>query len=180
MFLSVMASPPGALSFPLLSLGLVCGRVRDDFCSAIEPAISVQIQISTTPVAARAKEQSVCRLRGWRKGKTGRAPGALTDAERTVSLEQIERPSDVWTGETAAALQGSEIVAHAPLYVFDRRAECGDIAFHQRGQSLHQDKAAEVPRVAVRERRKHVEALALVQPMHALAMGIQYQKNAPR
>src|SRR5262249_54132685 len=137
MFLSVMASPPGALSFPLLSLGLFCGLARDDVCSAIEPAISVQIQISTTPVAARAREQSLCRVSGWRKGKAGRAPGALTDADRTLSLEQIKRPGDVGTAETAAALQRSEIVAHASLYVFDRRTECGDIAFHQRGQSLH-------------------------------------------
>src|SRR5262249_13235167 len=74
----------------------------------------------------------------------------------------------------------SKIVAHAPLYVFDRRAECGDIAFRQRGQSLHQDKAAEVARVAVRERRKHAEDLALRRPMHAVAMGIQHQKNPPR
>src|ERR1700745_164865 len=124
MFLSVMASPPGALSFPLLSLRLVCGHPRDYICSAIKPAIRAQIQISTPLVAARVREQSLRRLSGWRKGKAGRAPGTLTDADATLSRKQIERPRDVGTAETAAALQRSEIVAHAPLYVFDRRAEC--------------------------------------------------------
>src|SRR5262245_29237784 len=127
MFLSVMASPPGALLFRWLSLGLVRGQMRDDVRAAIEPAMGAQLQISTMWVAARAREQPLCCFRRRSEGEARRAPGTLADADRALALEQIECRGDGGAGETAAALQRSEIVADAALYVFDRRAECSDI-----------------------------------------------------
>src|SRR5205823_13366604 len=118
-------------------------------------------------------EQSLCRFRRWREGEAGRTPGALANAHRALALEQIERCGDVGTGKAAAALQRSEIVADAPLYVFDRRAEYSDIAFRQRGQSLHQDESAQMPRVAIGKRREFAEDVALVRPVHTLAMRIE-------
>src|SRR5262249_20763926 len=154
--------------------------MRDDVRAAIEPAIGAQLQISTTWVAARAREQLLSRFRRRSKGETGRAPGALTNADRPLVLEQIERRGDVRTGETTPTLQRSEIVADAALYVFDRRAERGDIAFRQGGQSLHQDESAQMPRVAIGKRRELVEDVELVRPVHSLAMGVEHQEDAPR
>src|SRR5262245_55267143 len=150
-----------------------------DFHSAVEPGAGADVQVSETGVAARACQQPVRLLRRRHEGEAGRAPGALADAERALALEQIEGGCHVGTGEPASALYGRKIVSEPRLQLLDCGAESGDVAVRQCGQRLHQHEPAQMRGLGVRARRKLAEEFALVRPVYALPVRVEYNEDAP-
>lgn len=163
----------------LVSLRLARLHVTYDLCSAIETADGMNVQIPVTWLPTDALKQTVCLFRRRRECKARRPPRTLADAERAFILENAQRRRDIGAGEAASTLNRSKIVAEEHLHFFDRRTEVRNVAFRERGQSLHQDESAQVRRSRLRKRRKLAEYIALVRPMHPLSVRIKQNQNAP-
>jgi hypothetical protein len=62
-------------------------------------------------VLASDLDKAICRFSRRRKGEAGRAPGALANSDRSVTLEQAKRDRNIRTIEAASALNRGIMIA---------------------------------------------------------------------
>jgi hypothetical protein len=145
----------------------------------IKPSTDANVQLSTVRVPASDFGEVICRFSRRREGEAGRAPGALADSDRSLTLEQTECDRNIRTIEPASALNRGVMIAEMCLELLDCRAETRKIALSYRRQGPHEDEAAEVGGGRFVKWRKFGERSILVGAMHALPARIKNNQHTP-
>src|SRR5262245_218106 len=101
-------------------------------CAAIEPLASDDVQRFAARVVARESDQPLRFIKRAHKCKSSRAPRTLTDAERALAFQKLERRGDIGAGKWMAPLQRCKIRAENCLHLFDCRGKRIDIRFRKR------------------------------------------------
>lgn len=113
------------------------------------------------------------------EGETGRSPGTLADPRRAMRSEFLLDSGDRGAGESAAALNGSKMIADNLLNPTDALAEGREVAFRRGGKDLHQGSTADFARRIGRHSRQTGESLPFGLAVGALDALVQYEKDPP-
>src|SRR5215475_2268095 len=154
-------------------------RMSGNLRSAVEPTTDKYVYTTACRMSSRVFEHLVRRLRRGREGVAGWAPRTLSDSDRSVAREHVERSGNVGTGEAVTALRRREVIAGSRLQFGNRRSEGRQVAFGNRRQDPHDQQATEMGGLVRGSGHKAVEGRRLVDAVHALPMLIEHDENAP-